>query len=1179
MFNQNDLYLASGTAELANHWVNPVYKFDSSSFYNWEQDNLPIYDLEDRDNYLYEMAGFPASSIDGVMLTVSDCGIDNKKVYGSVSAAIDALPNTIRFPVIIEVCLSGSLGELVVENKEFRGEGAGLEIINRGFGKVMSGSGAVEPVSSAVMTTETGSSDGSAIRTFSSVDLSNTLYNSKSLGVSSTVWIDNPESVNWWNNFTRAFVQTPEWSNADTVSTKTTNVSVKFSDTLGDFLSNGVANTFNVVEYEDNTMDDWDLQVINEAADTPVYRPFIDLMVGPNKTRTVGFVYANALSRAVVRNCTGNVFIRGFCVDGGDKALLTVDGVQRTKYGFEIENSEVVIENCTATRCTHTGLRAHNSNVTLNRGFMAYRNYEMVSRGVGYLNDRIPTVVSQGLHAVNSNVTLSASIFQDIGLPVDSPFSFCRNAVGVELENSTLNTPKDAWHKFNMEGVSNGDANMGEETIVLQTFQNSEVGLLGKSSVISTGKRISSFENKVGISLDGCTLEATELCVDHNQERGLATKNSSVTYHYNNQAFTETGPFYPITNFFMNGQHAYLDSSQFMPTLVSGMDKIFDRLEFSGTFGIEERISNGTTKQSLPSVVVDNGSYLQAVACKNTNITSKTNSTSFLTAQGFGVRGSEFQVTNGSKLDLIGIGDDATFVTGPQNWKKQQRVCSIYAGEGSYIHISGPTAITQTGVGVLAEDNSTVEISPQTYNGVLDASSWSLNDVDNHTQVNLHTTRASLVANRNSVINMHDLGDYNKFWGAANFSNETVDYPTGLASYGGYQISSLTYNGSMQFYPNPYIRFDEVVGSRQTELIAASTYPSVSLFVADAATRALPSFPDTQPDVAAGGVSALSMGGMCVRAVDDSQVQARNVVFPCGWVNTSGPYYDLQTIGNCDHLRIWNIADQSELHASYLTVGNEANGLGAYPGDRTDYYGPSAVWASSAGWPEYGGLSGAPSSTPDTSSLSILDSFGKGTDTSGLAGYYGKTSHENKGPFRIYVSPHPKAKFLGYPIDENGTAFPGGGIYPTDVFKSMGWWAQTATLKTGAPYQLFAQGYSTSGDCSASPPSTVSAIYEDLGFSGWIESKPMMADGHAAASSFFYTSAMLPNDSETKIWLDDSAMNTFANAKNGTLNTSGRKKIFSYYKAINVYPGEGFWNTTVGQGFRSANLFDLDREL
>ena len=74
---------------------------------------------------------------------------------------------------------------------------------------------------------------------------------------------------------------------------------------------------------------------------------------------------------------------------------------------------------------------------------------------------------------------------------------------------------------------------------------------------------------------------------------------------------------------------------------------------------------------------------------------------------------------------------------------------------------------------------------------------------------------------------------------------------------------------------------------------------------------------------------------------------------------------------------------------------------------------------------------------------------------------------------------------------------------------------------------------------------------------------------------------MLPCDSESRIWLDDSAMNTFANAKNGTLGTSGRKKIFSYYKAITQYPGEGWWqaNSGFGVGLGSANLFDLDREL
>ena len=74
---------------------------------------------------------------------------------------------------------------------------------------------------------------------------------------------------------------------------------------------------------------------------------------------------------------------------------------------------------------------------------------------------------------------------------------------------------------------------------------------------------------------------------------------------------------------------------------------------------------------------------------------------------------------------------------------------------------------------------------------------------------------------------------------------------------------------------------------------------------------------------------------------------------------------------------------------------------------------------------------------------------------------------------------------------------------------------------------------------------------------------------------------MLPCDSEARIWLDESAMNTFANAKNGTLGTSGRKKIFSYYESTTDYPGEGFYaaDATHGIGLGSANLFDLDRDL
>ena len=216
----------------------------------------------------------------------------------------------------------------------------------------------------------------------------------------------------------------------------------------------------------------------------------------------------------------------------------------------------------------------------------------------------------------------------------------------------------------------------------------------------------------------------------------------------------------------------------------------------------------------------------------------------------------------------------------------------------------------------------------------------------------------------------------------------------------------------------------------------------------------------------------------------------------------------------------------------------------------------------------------------------MLDSFGLGVQTGGDLGYYGKTAQQNIGPFRIYVSPHPKAKFLGYPTDSTV-----GGYMPSlnpAAFYSMGFeFPNTATLLVGAPYQLFAQGYATSSDCSATNNQgpnyqNLSAIYEELGFSGYITTLPVGAQQNEnVASSFFYTSAMLAHDSASRIWLDESAMNTFANAKNGTLSTSGRKKIFSYYKAITAYPGEGFAPPTLsgGVGLRSVNLFDLDRDL
>mgnify|MGYP003149626977 CR=1 FL=1 len=108
MFDINDIYTSSGTTSLWGCWTKNVTKHDTSSFYNWEADNEPLYDLEERTFLNWEQHGFPTSSITGLALTVSadapsvsaGCGYN---IFTTVSAAIASLPQVLDFPVLIEV--------------------------------------------------------------------------------------------------------------------------------------------------------------------------------------------------------------------------------------------------------------------------------------------------------------------------------------------------------------------------------------------------------------------------------------------------------------------------------------------------------------------------------------------------------------------------------------------------------------------------------------------------------------------------------------------------------------------------------------------------------------------------------------------------------------------------------------------------------------------------------------------------------------------------------------------------------------------------------------------------------------------------------------------------------------------------------------------------------------------
>ena len=184
-FNATDLYLTSGTAGIFNYWTPTVTKFDSSTFYNWEQDNEPLYDLDERTSLLWDRAGSPVqdgfSGITGKVFVVSaNAAFDvtsnsSGMIFRNLSSVLNVLPSRITYPIIIEVASFGELGDLVLKNIRIDDSvpGAGLEIINRVFGRSTHASGAIF--------------NGATVSAVSSTDLYNTIIDTSSIYLSTKV--------------------------------------------------------------------------------------------------------------------------------------------------------------------------------------------------------------------------------------------------------------------------------------------------------------------------------------------------------------------------------------------------------------------------------------------------------------------------------------------------------------------------------------------------------------------------------------------------------------------------------------------------------------------------------------------------------------------------------------------------------------------------------------------------------------------------------------------------------------------------------------------------------------------------------------------------------------------------------------------------------------------------------
>jgi hypothetical protein len=1075
-FTASDLYLASGTATLYNSWTPTVTKFDSSSFYNWEQDNEPLYDLDERTHYLWEKLGYPIangfSGIPGMMLAVSAdapfAGESSGLIYKSVSAAINALPEVIAHPVIIEVASFGELGTLNLNGLKFKDNG-GLEIVNRNFTKVYGKS------PDGNKTTLSGINP-------SSIDSFNTLRDTSCLALSARVCSSTNVSgeVRWSRqNHIMYYNRAHNYTDINlTTGPASSILSVHTNSTTSIFDS--TTNVFSPVVYDstkDLTISSADFLSYNELAGSYMTGTTtnaetngrVNINVGTVSSYPItGYFYGNWFTEVKIENCAGPIYIRNFAVDGASGEATTLS--HNTVNGYYINNSKLVLENSLAIRCKEAGFKFVDSDVIINRGIVAMRNYTLNS-----YNSR-SSFKSAGIRCVNSNVTLSTSPYVS---GVEEIVDSTKNYYGIDLINSNWIGGKGR------ATVSTSGVNF------LHTFHNN-VGLRAENSYLEIPGRLDTHTNDVGAWLCNSKMDINEGTFDYNQSYGLKCENSIVNYNPDLTKFTKTYDLEGLGHFSFNrnGVNLHLDNSKLLYTDAVSIPSKYGAFYVKYSTGVNNQ--NGTSI-SLPAIELINGSIAKFVNPYITNYQTGL-------AASLPVYGTLVSVKDNSKAVFAGSKDAINFLQGPPNYNQQLYLTNVYAKNHSTVEFQGPTIIFNAGVDVLAEDNSVINFAPHRddYGNIL-ATAFDLSARQNHTLVELHSTRACLVANKNSVINMENLGDFNAFWPASQTSS--VDYNQS----NGFYLQAYTSGGYMQFYPNGQEsttlalsagRID--VTAEYTGLTNTITNPYILVDWSNATSNQ--------------NILKYSTGGMCVRAIDNSIVNVKNVHFPCGWENTSSVLYD-STGGNCDLLRIWNIGPGSHLNANFCTVS------GVYP-SLAGYTGPSAVYLSGSV-----PASAAPSTTPDTGVLSVLDFYGAS----------GAQAAANYGPFRIMVSVDGAAKFLSY---YNSSAI----IY-------------------NAAYQTWAQGYNPSGSVSAAPEA--SSVYKTIG----------------SASAFLTTSAMIDSSYRNRIRLDESAANIFANAKNGSIARSGRVPFCTIYRSRTTEGSEGYDTSAAGYGLGllSVNIFDLSR--
>ena len=1187
MFNSSDLYSTSGGVTIFNYWNPFVTKHDTSSFYNWEQDNLPLYDLEERTEYLWEKLGYPLSSVPGMALVVSATIPDiaaSANVFTSVSAAIEALPEIIRMPTLIEVAVSGNLGELNLNNIKCEGDGI-LEIINRAGAPLASNED-----ESFISTAQTGSSPWYVPSQVSATQVFGTLSSMSAISVSANTAsvFYNDEAADARNIILAARRShetgltsyyppyyaypgvcqgTTNWRNTAATMLSSNSITPESPGTpLGSVI-------------QDATITTNDVSCISELDGT-----LVSGMRYANNQLVNGLVTGNWFNSVKTQNCDGPIYIRNFIVDG-ENTYTT---------GFKVDNcANLTIENCGAMRCTTAGFDINNSTVNLRRQAFASRNYNATDRG---------TIKTYGFKVTNSEVdfvtdTYTSGVFAKLA----SHF----HDYGIYLDNSVLRGG-DVLTDLTMKANKTFSTEIGVNQTNLYLV-NSRYAMDGITSV---------YESYNNIEAHDSTIEVEQLHSKYAQNAGLLMFNSSFSYNknLNLNAVGQFSMINTVTNsgnyplyFRKNGQHVILKGgSTYGPTYpnstlsatesVTDITTMYNMEMYSEHQGaVYEAASN---KLSKPAIVVDNSTA--QFTCSKILCSGTASDYNFVYSSPAAILS-----TNNASVTVLGLANKnlnqntICYTTG----NKSRFSIGYLADKGSSIHFTGPNAIYNFGIPVAATNGSRVSIGvPLTKGGAPDftTSGWGRGLHPAIPVMEIHSGRSCFVADNNSELIFKDVGNSMRYWSRVGNNinlSANPDYP-----YLGTYKDTLIASGALQFYPNSFSNstiswvntVDTAAKGSFRAAYGVDTFTQggyTNTLTEDVSTSSLRILYNAEYTTLSANMMHISQGGMCVRATGGSNVQVRNVHFPTGWANTDGSYYDASSSpAGCDNLMIWNIADTSRLHASYVAVS------GAYPSD-AGYRGPRSFYSSGilgVGFSEDSSSVqyNVPSGTLHTGKLSVLDHFGSGTYVSANLTYedytptsfatcsvwantsatytfmssiqesrtsvsppdytYGELTAENQGPFRLYFSVSPAAKLLSY---ASAVGDP------------------TTDPESNIPYQHLAQGYLLSGDCSG--PKEFSGLYPQL-----LNKRLHDLSGILFTSGYYYPSELMPKD-RADVWLDESAANLFSNAKHCNTDYSNRIKLVNIYRARIDNFGEAQSPDLSGHGlgFRSANIFDIDREI